>query len=236
MNECLCFLDLLFLFGIDLNRLAASGEETIYIIMFLIIFCETGFVVTSVLPGDSMIFAAALAAQKQAMLNVHFIVILMTLAAFSGNVLSYFIGRCLGSKVYERNYRLLNRKRLRRIWVFFARYGVRTIVISRFIPVIRTFAPFVAGVSKMNYRCFMLFNFVGAILWVGLYAYGGYLLGTVPFVQNHLELTVLLMLVVMFIPVAYSLLIAKFWKKSGSRSRQKPTGSGLLASKFKRKL
>jgi membrane-associated protein len=215
MDWWLSFTDLLFLFGINLKKLIADYGETVYIIMFVIIFCETGLVVTPILPGDSMIFAAAaLAAQGHSALNVHLIAILMILAAFGGDVLNYFIGRRLGPTVYERNYRFLNRKRLFRTKAFFERYGIRTIIVARFIPVIRTFAPFVAGVSEMNYKRFILFNFIGGVLWVTLYAYTGYLLGTLPFVKKHLEMTVLLMLVITLIPAVYSLLATKFWQKS----------------------
>ena len=232
MDCWLSFIDLLFLFGINLKQLIAEYGDAVYVIMFVIIFCETGLVVTPFLPGDSMIFAAAaLAAQGHSALNVHFIVILMILAAFGGDVLNYFIGRRLGPTVYERNYRFLNRKRLLRTKSFFERYGIRTIVVARFIPVIRTFAPFVAGVSEMNYQRFLRFNFIGGFLWVTIYAYSGYLLGTLSFVKKHLELTVLLMLVMTLLPAVYSLLTTKFWKKKNlpAEENAKPLAPTLKA-------
>lgn len=209
--------DLLFLFGINIDELMAKYGVMVYAIMFLIIFCETGLVVTPVLPGDSMIFAAAtLSAREHNVLNVHLIALFMTLAAFSGDVVNYFIGSFIGPKIYKKNYKLINRRRLKQAREFYRRYGVRTIIYARFIPVIRTFAPFVAGVSAMNYKRFMLFNFIGGLSWVCLYAYGGYFLGNIPFVKAHFETTVFIVLVVTLIPAVYAVFKTKFWKKKKS--------------------
>src|SRR6266542_661689 len=193
----LCMItDLLFSFGINIDEVLSKYGGWTYAIMFLIIFCETGLVVTPVLPGDSMIFAAAtLSARENSVLDVHLIVLLMTLAAFSGDVVNYFIGSYVGPKVYKKNYRIINRNRLKRTKYYFRKYGARTIVYARFIPVIRTFAPFVAGVGEMTYKRFMLFNFIGGLSWVAIYAYSGYFLGNIAFVKEHFEITVLVVLI-----------------------------------------
>lgn len=204
----LCFIpDLLFSFGINVDELLAKYGTWIYAIMFLIIFCETGLVITPFLPGDSMIFAAAtLSAREDSLLNVHFIVLLMTLAAFSGDVVNYSIGSYVGPKVYEKNHRVINRDRLKRTKSYFQKYGVRTIIYARFIPVVRTFAPFVAGVGEMSYRRFMLFNFVGGFSWVAIYSYSGYFLGNIPFVKENFEATVLTVLFVTLLPVVVAVI------------------------------
>ena len=203
-------IDLLFVFGVDVGELLAKYGAWAYAIMFLIIFCETGLVITPVLPGDSMIFAAAtLSAREDTELNVHLIVLLLTLAAFSGDVVNYTIGRYLGPKMYERNYRTINRHRLNQTKEYFRKHGVRTIIYARFIPVIRTFAPFVAGVSEMNYKRFMLFNFIGGLSWVAIYAYSGYFLGNIPFVRDNFEMTVLVVLIATLLPAIYAVIKQK---------------------------
>lgn len=206
---------LLFLFGVNIDELIAKYGVWVYAIMFIIIFCETGLVVTPVLPGDSMIFAAAtLSAREGSVLNVHLIFILMTLAAFGGDVVNYFIGHFIGPKVYRKNYKWINRKRLQQAKNYYKKYGVRTVVYARYIPVIRTFAPFVAGVSEMDYKRFLLFNFIGGVSWVAIYAYGGYFLGNIPFVKKHFETTVFIVLFVTLVPAVIALAKTKFWKKN----------------------
>jgi membrane-associated protein len=198
----------LFLFGIHLEEWISSYGIWVYAIMFVFIFCETGLVITPILPGDSMIFAAAaLSAREHSVLNVYLIALLMTLAAFSGDLVNYSIGKFIGPKVYRKNFRIISRQRLDVTRKYFRKHGVRTIVYARFIPVIRTFAPFVAGVSEMDYKRFMSFNFLGGLSWVCIYAFGGYFLGNVKFVQEHFETSILLMLVITLLPVFYG-----FWR------------------------
>ncbi|MFL5741577.1 MAG: VTT domain-containing protein [Flavisolibacter sp.] len=209
----------LFLFGIHVEEWISHYGVWVYAIMFLFIFCETGLVVTPVLPGDSMIFAAAtLSAREQTVLNVHLIALLMTLAAFSGDVVNYSIGKFLGPKVYRKNFRIINRARLDNTRRYFRKHGVRTIVYARFVPLIRTFAPFVAGVSEMDYKRFMFFNFLGGLSWVCIYAYGGYFLGNIKFVKEHFETTVLIVLVLTLLPVVYGFLRAQLKNRKGKRS------------------
>src|SRR5207237_225704 len=136
------FTDFILHFDENINDLTSKYGVMMYAIMFIIIFCETGLVITPILPGDSMIFAAAaLSAREHSILNVHLIALLMIIAAFSGDVVNYFIGRFFGPKVYRKNYKLINTKRLDRTKMFFREYGAHTIIYARFIPVIRTFAP-----------------------------------------------------------------------------------------------
>lgn len=199
-------IDLLYVFGIDVGEMLVKYGLWTYAIMFLIIFCETGLVVTPVLPGDSMIFAAAtLSVREDSVLNVHLIVLFLTLAAFSGDVVNYSVGSYIGPRMYKKNYRIINRHRLNQTKNYFKEHGVRTIIYARFIPVIRTFAPFVAGVSEMHYKRFMLFNFIGGLSWVAIYAYSGYFLGNIPFVKDNFEMTVLVVLVVTLLPVIYAM-------------------------------
>ena len=212
----LCFIpDLLFLSGLNIDELLAKYGLWIYAIMFLIIFCETGLVITPFLPGDSMIFAAAtLSARTDSVLNIHLIVLLMTLAAFSGDVVNYSIGSYVGPKVYEKNHRIVNRDRLNKTKNYFKKHGVRTIIYARFIPVVRTFAPFVAGVGEMSYKRFMLFNFIGGLSWVAIYSYAGYFLGNIPFVKEHFEMTVLTVLFVTLLPVVFAIIKNKVPKNN----------------------
>ncbi|HWJ28884.1 MAG TPA: VTT domain-containing protein [Flavisolibacter sp.] len=212
--------DLLLFIGDNVHELIARYGHMVYAIMFLIIFCETGLVITPVLPGDSMIFAAAaLSAHKNIELNVHVLAALMILAAFSGDVVNYRIGRYIGPKVYKKNYRLISKNRLNRTKAFFKKYGTHTIVYARFIPVIRTFAPFVAGISEMKYSRFLLYNFTGGFCWVAIYAYGGYFLGNIPFVQQHFRLTVLALFLITLIPAVYAVLKVRIWKKGHKKHR-----------------
>ncbi|HWI93314.1 MAG TPA: VTT domain-containing protein [Flavisolibacter sp.] len=203
-------IDLLFVFGIDVGELLAKYGIWVYAIMFLIIFCETGLVITPILPGDSMIFAAAtLSAREDSVLDVHLIVLLLTLAAFGGDVINYTIGSYVGPRVYKKNYRAINQHRLNQTKEYFRKHGIRTIIYARFIPVIRTFAPFVAGVSEMNYKQFIMFNFVGGFSWVAIYAYSGYFLGNIPFVRENFEMTVLVVLIATLLPAIYALVKQK---------------------------
>lgn len=189
------------------------GTAVIFIIA-LIIFCETGLVVTPILPGDSMIFAfGALAAQAQTGINVHFSALVFVAAAFLGNLVNYSVGRFIGPKVYEKNYKLIKREYLDRTRKFFDKYGGMTIIYTRFAPILRTFAPFIAGVGQMSYPRFMIYNFIGGFLWVVLFTYAGYFFGNVPFVKENFETVVIGIILVSLIPAAYAFFKARFGKK-----------------------
>ena len=146
-----------------------------YLILFTIIFCETGLVVTPFLPGDSLLFAAGtIAAMDGHPLNVTMLIIVVMIAAFSGDNTNFFVGRFLGKKVYEKNYKLIKREYLDKTHAFYEKHGGKTLIIARFLPIIRTFAPFVAGVGEMKYMRFISFSIIGNILWVNTFVWFGY--------------------------------------------------------------
>src|ERR1043165_1917709 len=166
------------------------GTAVIFIIA-LIIFCETGLVVTPILPGDSMLFAFGALAAQTSQLSVHVSAIVFLAAAFLGNLSNYFIGRFIGPKVYEKNYKLIRREYLDRTHKFFERYGAMTIIYTRFAPILRTFAPFIAGVGQMKVSKFIVYNFIGGFLWVMAFTYAGFFFGNIPFVKKNFEFIVL---------------------------------------------
>jgi membrane-associated protein len=178
---------------LDRHLLAAAQNYGgwVYLLLFLIIFCETGLVVTPFLPGDSLLFVAGTLAGAGAM-NVHLLVALLIVAAVLGDSLNYAIGRWIGPRVFRRDDSwFFKRAYVYRTHAYFEKYGGRTIVIARFIPIIRTYAPFVAGIGRMDYRQFLLFNVSGAVLWVALISYAGYLFGNIALVKNNLTLVIL---------------------------------------------
>ena len=158
-----------------------------YAMLFLIIFCETGIIVTAFLPGDSLLFAAgALSASMNNALNIHILFVSLLAASVIGNGVNYFIGKWLGPKVFcSRTSWLLNPKHLEKAHYFYERFGGKTIIIARFIPVVRTVAPFIAGLGYMTYRQFFIYNLIGALLWIGLLLYGSYSFGNIPVVKQH---------------------------------------------------
>lgn len=205
-----------FILHIDqhLTVLVSEYGTLTFLILFAIIFCETGLVVTPFLPGDSLLFAAgAIAALDGSGLNVHLLVVLMIIAAFTGNLLNYSVGRYIGPRVFEGNYRFIKKEYLDRTKKFFDNYGSMTIVYTRFAPILRTFAPFIAGVGQMKYPRFMLYNFIGGVLWVVIFTYAGYYFGNLPFVQQNFELIVLGIIGISLIPSIFLFLKTKFGKK-----------------------
>lgn len=171
-----------------------------YAILFLIIFCETGLVVMPFLPGDSLIFAVGALAAKEA-LNVYGVTILMIIAAIIGDTLNYWIGHRLGPKVFRsESSRWLNRQHLERTHQFYEKYGGKTIIIARFMPIIRTFAPFVAGIGRMSYGQFLIYNVVGGILWIVIFMLAGFWFGNIPIVKRNFTLVILGIIVVSVLP------------------------------------
>lgn len=193
--------------------LTQYGAAVIFLIA-LIIFCETGLVVTPFLPGDSMLFAFGALAAQTANLSVHLSVAIFIAAAFLGNMSNYFIGRFVGPKVYEKNYKLVKREYLDKARTFFEKYGAMTIIYTRFAPILRTFAPFVAGVSQMNYARFTLFNLLGGFLWVVSFTYAGYFFGNVPFIKENFEAVVIGIILVSLLPAVIAFIKARFSKKA----------------------
>lgn len=173
-----------------------------YLFLFLVIFMETGLVVTPFLPGDSLLFAAgALAALDGSGLKVGVLFVLLFAAAIIGDTVNYHIGKALGPRVFEQNYRFLKREYLERTEAFYAKHGGKTIILARFVPIVRTFAPFVAGVGTMSYGRFITFNIVGGFLWTFLFTFGGYFFGNFPIVKENFELVIIGIILVSIMPM-----------------------------------
>ena len=171
-----------------------------YVLLFFIIFMETGLVVTPILPGDSLLFAAGTFAALGA-LNVHLLLGLLSVAAIGGDTVNYWIGHYAGPKVFARKKsRFFNPEHLRRTHSFYERYGGKTIILARFIPIIRTFAPFVAGIGAMSYGRFLLYNAVGGIAWPLVCLYAGYFFGNIPVVKNNFSLVILAIVFISILP------------------------------------
>lgn len=182
-----------------------------YAILFLIIFCETGLVVTPFLPGDSLLFVAgAIAALPEMPLDVHLLVLIVFAAAFLGDSCNYAIGHFFGEKLFSNpDSRIFKRSYLDKTHEFYRKYGGKTIVIARFVPIVRTFAPFVAGMGKMHYTWFITYNALGGALWVAIFCYTGYLFGDQPFVQDNLKLLIVAIIVISVLPAVFEVLRAK---------------------------
>jgi membrane-associated protein len=190
---------------VHLAQIIADCGLWTYGVLFLIIFAETGLVVTPFLPGDSLLFAAgAFAAKPETGLNVHLLAGLLFVAAVLGDSVNYAIGARLGPAVFRRDdSRFLRRKHLERAHAFFARYGGRAIILARFVPIVRTFVPFVAGVGRMDYKRFLAFNISGAFLWIGLFTYAGFIFGNQPFVQKNFKLVILAIIALSVAPMLF---------------------------------
>jgi len=190
--------------------LAHFGAWT-YVILFAIVFAETGLVVTPFLPGDSLLFAvgALAAVDTSGTLNAPTVSILLALAAVLGNTVNYSIGRGIGPRAFSGRNRVLKVEYLRRTEGFFEKYGGVTIVISRFMPIIRTFAPFVAGIGRMPYARFQGFNIVGGVSWVMLFVWGGYLFGNIPVIRNNFGIVTILIIVISVLPAIIAMLRRK---------------------------
>ena len=173
-----------------------------YFLLFLVIFMETGFVVTPFLPGDSLLFAAGTFASPAlgSPLNIWVIWGLLCIAAVAGDTANYWIGHLIGPRAFSGEFRFLKKQYLDRTHAFYERHGGKTIVLARFVPIIRTFAPFVAGVGEMSYGKFISYNVIGGIVWVSLFTWGGYFFGTLPFVQNNFSLVVLAIIFISVLP------------------------------------
>jgi len=197
------FLDIVLHLDRHLVDLLAQYDTWIYAILFFVIFAETGFVVTPFLPGDSLLFAAgALAAiDSSGTLSPLPLWALLGVAAVLGNTVNYSIGRAIGSHAFSGRYRFIKVDYLRRTERFFERHGAPTIVLSRFAPIIRTFAPFVAGVGHMPYGRFQAYNIAGGVLWVGLFIWGGYLFGNLPLVKDNFGFVTIAIIIVSLLPM-----------------------------------
>lgn len=201
-----------------LAQIAGEYGAWLYLLLFVIIFAETGLVVTPFLPGDSILFISGTVVAT-AGLNVHVLVALLIAAAILGDTVNYSVGHYIGPRVFDKpDSRWLKQEHLRRTQAFYDRYGGITIIIGRFVPIIRTFAPFLAGVAGMSYRRFLSYNVVGAVAWITSLVYAGYLFGNIPWVKDNLTLIVIAIVVVSLIPAASTFI-------SERRSRKARPGS-----------
>ncbi len=181
-----------------------------YLLLFLIVFCETGLVVTPFLPGDSLLFGlGALAASSP--LQVDLLFGLLTVAAIAGDMVNYWIGFFTGPKIFHKeNVRFLNKAHLMRAHQFYEKHGGKTIIIARFAPIIRTFAPFVAGIGRMNYHYFTIYNVVGGAAWVAIFLFGGYFFGNIPFIKNNFTPVIMAIIILSLLPVVVEFLRARY--------------------------
>ncbi|HEI8498664.1 TPA: DedA family protein [Proteus mirabilis] len=195
-------IDFILHIDVHLAELVAQYGTWVYAILFLIIFCETGLVVTPFLPGDSLLFVAgALSALDTNDVNVHLMVLLLLFAAILGDAVNYSIGRIFGEKLFSNpNSRIFKREYLDKTHAFYEKHGGKAIILARFVPIVRTFAPFVAGMGKMSYRHFAFYNVTGAIAWVLLFTYAGYFFGDLDIVQKNLKLLIAAIIVISILP------------------------------------
>jgi membrane-associated protein len=189
----------------------------VYVVLFAIIFSETAFVILPFLPGDSLLFIAG-TFSANGTLSVHILILLLIAASVMGNSVNYWIGNLLGSKIMEKNFRWIDRHALEKTHNFYERHGGKTVVLARFLPLVRTFAPFVAGLSKMSHQSFQIFNVVGAILWIVSLVLSGYFFGNIPQVKNNLNLIVLIGVGAAIVPIILGVL----WKLVRPLRKKKP--------------
>ena len=202
------FIDFVLHIDVHLAEMVTLYGPWIYAILFLIIFCETGLVVTPFLPGDSLLFVAgALAALPGNPMNVHLIVLCLVIAAVLGDASNYTIGRFFGEKLFSNpNSKIFKQSYLDKTHQFYKKHGGKTIILARFVPIVRTFAPFVAGMGHMSYRHFALYNVTGGIAWVAIFAYAGYFFGGMEFVQRNLEILIVAIIFISILPGVFEII------------------------------
>jgi len=203
-------LDIVLHLDVHLLEWVESYGVWIYAILFAIIFSETGFVVTPFLPGDSLLFVAGAIAATDAM-NVHLLAVLLATAAILGNTVNYAIGRWLGKTFFrDRGSRWLNPAHLDKAHAFYERHGGKAVVISRFLPIVRTYVPFVAGMAAMSAREYTAYNVAGGVLWVGSLLYAGYFFGNIPWIRGNLTAIIIGIVVVSLLPLVYAYVKSRF--------------------------
>jgi len=206
-------IDFILHFDVHLIEIVKNYGAFTHLILFLIIFCETGLVFTPFLPGDSLMFVAGALAFKGS-LNIFLLVFFLTAAAILGDTVNYFAGRYFGVKVFKENNKILKKEYLTRTQDFYEKHGKKAVFLARFIPIIRTFAPFVAGIGKMEYRTFLSYNVFGGTFWVFLFTLGGYFFGSLPWVEKNFSLVIILIIASSLLPFVYEYLKHKnFFKQ-----------------------
>jgi membrane-associated protein len=209
-------LDIVLHLDAHLLQLVKDYGLWVYAILFAIIFSETGFVVTPFLPGDSLLFVAgAIAANGE--LNVHLLFVVLAAAAFLGNSVNYGIGRWLGRSFFrDRGARWLNPAHLEKAHAFYERHGGKAVVISRFLPIVRTYVPFVAGMAQMHAREYLAYNVAGAVLWVGALTYAGFFFGNIPWIRGNLTAIIVGIVVVSLLPLVYAYVKSRLSRRTGA--------------------
>jgi membrane-associated protein len=205
MNIIQHFIEIILHLDKYLGQIITDYGTLTYLFLFFVIFMETGFVITPFLPGDSLIFAAGTLAGL-GYLNIGLLYIVLCAAAILGDTVNYWIGHYIGPRAFSGNIRFLKKEYIDRTHVFFEKYGGKTIIIARFIPIIRTFAPFVAGVGAMTYPKFIIYNVVGGMAWVALFLFGGYFFGNLPFVQNNFSFVLLAIIIISVSPAVIEII------------------------------
>jgi membrane-associated protein len=206
MDLLLLLVDIVLHLDRHLSEIIQQYGVWTYLILFLIVFCETGLVVTPFLPGDSLLFAVGTFAALGA-LDLGLVIALLSVAAILGDSVNYAIGARLGPRVFRREgVRFLNRRHLDRTHEFYEKYGGKTIIIARFVPIVRTFAPFVAGIGAMSYPRFLVYNVTGGLLWVSVCLFAGYFFGNLPFVKRNFSLVILAIIVISVLPAVFEVL------------------------------
>ena len=204
-----------------LNDVISQYGGWTYLILFLIVFCETGLVVTPILPGDSLLFAAGTFAALGS-LNVLWVFVLLSIAAIAGDTINYWVGYWIGPKIFHReNVRFLNKKHLERTHAFYEKYGGKTIVLARFVPIVRTFAPFVAGIGRMSYWQFITYNVVGGVAWVAICVFSGYYFGNLEIVRKNFSLVILAILIISVLPMVVEYLRQRVAGQSAATEKAK---------------
>ena len=218
MDFIATLLDFFIHLDVHLGEIILNYGGWTYAILFVIIFMETGFVVTPFLPGDSLLFAAGTFAALGS-LNPMLIFFLLFAAAVLGDTVNYWIGSVIGLRAFEKERRFLNRDHLEKTQRFYEKHGGKTIVLARFVPIVRTFAPFVAGVGTMKYRNFVIYNIFGAFLWTSLFVFGGYFIGNIPLVKENFEIVIIVIIFISVLPM-----VVEYINSLRERKSVKPTG------------
>jgi len=217
LDFILTLIDFFIHLDVHLGEILERYGSWTYLLIFLTIFCETGLVVTPFLPGDSLIFVLG-AFAAVGWMDIRLLFLLLAVAAIGGNTLNYHIGRQVGPAVFVRDYRLLKRKYLDQTQAYFEKYGGKTIIIARFLPIVRTFAPFLAGVGRMAYPRYQFYNTAGSLMWVSLFLFAGYYFGNIPMVKRNLTIVILAIVVISVLPTLIEIIRRRLSKSGVSKS------------------
>jgi membrane-associated protein len=197
-----------------LTDIVTQYQQLTYVLLFLVIFMETGLVVTPFLPGDSLLFAAgALAAVEGSPLNVGILFVLLGFAAILGDTVNYWIGHYIGPRAFSGKVRFLKKEYMDKTHAFYEKHGGKTIILARFVPIVRTFAPFVAGVGAMTYPKFITYNVVGGIVWVAIFTFAGYFFGNIPVVQHNFEIVIIAIILISVLPMVFEYVKSRLEKQ-----------------------